>query len=83
MRRRSHRISIFLSLLDVHVSIHVERDSQKAIIIGRGGSRLRAIGTQARQGISRLLGTPVHLDVHVKVSKDWQRDAKKLGRLGF
>lgn len=70
-------------LLDVHVSIHVERDSQKAIIIGRGGSRLRAIGTQARQGISRLLGTPVHLDVHVKVSKDWQRDVKKLGRLGF
>ena len=67
----------------MHVSIHVERDSQKAIIIGRGGSRLRAIGSTARQGITKLLGTPVHLDLHVKVSKDWQRDAKKLGRLGF
>ncbi|MDZ5077955.1 GTPase Era [Nesterenkonia sp. HG001] len=70
-------------LLDVHVSIHVERDSQKAIIIGRAGSRLRAIGTAAREGISKLLGTPVYLDLHVKVTKDWQRDAKKLGRLGF
>ena len=70
-------------LLDVRVSIHVERDSQKAIIIGRRGSRLKEIGSTARQGIVRLLGTPVYLDLHVKVSKDWQRDAKKLNRLGF
>ncbi|GAA3056591.1 MULTISPECIES: GTPase Era [Actinomycetes] len=70
-------------LLDVRVSIHVERDSQKAIIIGRRGARLKQIGTQAREGIKKLLGTPVYLDLHVKVSKDWQRDAKKLGRLGF
>jgi GTP-binding protein Era len=70
-------------LLDVRVSIHVERDSQKAIIIGKRGSRLKEIGSQARQGIVRLLGTPVYLDLHVKVSKDWQRDAKKLNRLGF
>lgn len=70
-------------LLDVHATIHVERDSQKAIVIGRGGSRLKQIGSQAREGIKRLLGTPVYLDLHVKVTKEWQRDAKKLNRLGF
>lgn len=70
-------------LLDIHATIHVERDSQKAIIIGRRGSRLSQIGTQARTGIVRLLGTPVYLDLHVKVTKEWQRDPKKLNRLGF
>ncbi|WP_291798061.1 GTPase Era [Brevibacterium sp.] len=70
-------------LWDVHVNLYVERDSQKAIIIGKGGSRLRAIGTQARGQIEALLGTPVYLDLHVKVLKDWQRDPKALGRLGF
>ncbi|WP_051297700.1 GTPase Era [Brevibacterium album] len=70
-------------LWDVHVNLYVERPSQKAIIIGRGGSRLRAIGTQARTQIEALLGTPVYLDLHVKVLKDWQRDPKALGRLGF
>ena len=70
-------------LLDVHATIHVERDSQKAIVIGRGGSRLKEIGSQAREGIKKLLGTPIYLDLHVKVTKEWQRDAKKLNRLGF
>lgn len=70
-------------LLDVHATIHVERDSQKAIIIGRGGSRLKQIGSAARTGIKKLLGTPVYLDLHVKVTKEWQRDPKKLNRLGF
>ncbi|GAA1804083.1 GTPase Era [Nesterenkonia flava] len=70
-------------LLDIHATIHVERDSQKGIIIGKGGSRLKAIGAQAREGIVKLLGTPVYLDLHVKVTKEWQRDAKKLNRLGF
>ncbi|NLS10107.1 GTPase Era [Nesterenkonia sp. MY13] len=70
-------------LLDVHATIHVERDSQKAIIIGRRGSRLKEIGSQARAGITKLLGTPVYLDLHVKVTKEWQRDPKKLNRLGF
>lgn len=70
-------------LLDVHATIHVERDSQKAIIIGKRAARLKQIGSQARQGISKLLGTPVYLDLHVKVTKEWQRDAKKLNRLGF
>lgn len=70
-------------LLDVRVNVFVERDSQKAIIIGRGGSRLKSIGTTARRGIEGLLGTKVYLDLHVKVAKDWQRDPKQLGRLGF
>ncbi len=68
---------------DVRVNVYVERDSQKAIIIGRGGSRLREVGTNARQGIEKLLGQRVHLDLHVKVAKDWQRDPKQLQRLGF
>ena len=70
-------------LLDVRVNVFVERDSQKAIIIGRGGSRLREVGSNARSGIEELLGRRVHLDLHVKVAKDWQRDPKQLGRLGF
>lgn len=70
-------------LLDVRVNLFVERTSQKAIIIGRGGSRLREVGTTARKGIEELLGQPVYLDLHVKVAKDWQRDAKQLQRLGF
>lgn len=68
---------------DVRVNVYVERDSQKAIIIGRGGSRLREVGSTARVGIERLLGQRVHLDLHVKVAKDWQRDPKQLQRLGF
>ncbi|QZN84616.1 GTPase Era [Cellulomonas sp. C5510] len=70
-------------LLDVRVHLFVERDSQKAIVIGRGGSRLREVGTRARRGIEALLGSRVYLDLHVKVAKDWQRDPKQLGRLGF
>jgi len=70
-------------LLDVRVNLFVERDSQKAIVIGRGGSRLRDVGTQARQGIEKLLGARVYLDLHVKVARDWQRDPKQLRRLGF
>lgn len=70
-------------LSDVRVNVFVERPSQKAIIIGRGGSRLREVGTQARQGIETLLGHRVYLDLHVKVAKDWQRDPKALDRLGF
>lgn len=70
-------------LLDVRVNLFVERESQKGIVIGRGGARLREVGTTARQGIEALLGSRVHLDLHVKVAKDWQRDPKQLGRLGF
>ena len=70
-------------MIDVHVNLFVERESQKAIIIGRRGARLREIGTTARHGIEALLGTKVYLNIHVKVAKDWQRDPRALGRLGF
>ncbi|HYI58524.1 MAG TPA: GTPase Era [Microlunatus sp.] len=70
-------------LLDVYASMIVERDSQKGIIIGHRGTRLREIGAAARQQIEKLLGTPVYLDLKVKVLKEWQRDPKHLNRLGF
>ncbi|HMT87886.1 MAG TPA: GTPase Era [Arachnia sp.] len=70
-------------LLDVFATIVVERDSQKGIVIGHKGERLRDIGTKARLQINALLGTPVHLTLHVKVMREWQRDAKYLNRLGF
>nr|WP_157436322.1 GTPase Era [Actinospica robiniae] len=70
-------------LLDVHATLYVERSSQKSIVIGTGGARLRDVGTRARKQIEGLLGTPVFLDLHVKVAKDWQRDPKQLQRLGF
>jgi GTPase len=70
-------------LTDVFADIVVERESQKAIIIGRKGSRLRDVGANARAGIEPLLGTRVFLSLHVRVAKEWQRDPKQLGRLGF
>ncbi|MEW1976286.1 MULTISPECIES: GTPase Era [Microbacterium] len=70
-------------LTDVHAQIVVERDSQKAIIIGHKGKRLADVGKRARVGIEDLLGTRVFLALHVKVAKEWQRDPKQLGRLGF
>ncbi len=70
-------------LLDVYASMIVERDSQKGIIIGHQGSRLRNIGAAARAQIETMLGTPVYLDLRVKVLKEWQRDPKHLKRLGF
>lgn len=70
-------------LMDVFADIHVERDSQKAIVIGKGGVQLRAIGTQARLRIEKLLGMRVHLTLHVRVTPNWQSDAKNLGKLGF
>ncbi|GAB3764005.1 GTP-binding protein Era [Nocardioides ginsengisegetis] len=70
-------------LLDIHANLYVERDSQKGIMIGPKGARLKAIGTRARKQIEALLGTPVYLDLHVKIAKDWQRDPKQLRKLGF
>jgi GTP-binding protein Era len=70
-------------LLDIYANVFVERDSQKAIIIGKGGSRLRDVGARARAGIEPLVGSRVFLSIRVKVAKDWQRDPKLLGRLGF
>jgi GTP-binding protein Era len=70
-------------LLDIHANLFVERDSQKGIVIGHKGARLREVGSQARKGIEAMLGTPVYLDLRVKIAKDWQRDPKQLRRLGF
>jgi GTPase len=70
-------------MLDVRVILFVERPSQKAIVIGRRGARLKDVGTRARHSIEALLGQKVYLDLHVKVAKDWQRDPKQLQRLGF
>jgi GTP-binding protein Era len=70
-------------LLDIYASMIVERDSQKGIVIGHRGERLREVGTAARHEIAALVGTPVHLALKVKVMKDWQRDPKQLNRLGF
>jgi len=70
-------------LLDVHANVYVERSSQKGIVIGHKGSRLKAVGSAARAQIEAMLGTPVYLDLHVKIAKDWQRDPKQLRKLGF
>ena len=70
-------------LLDISANLYVERSSQKGIVIGRKGARLRQVGTNARHQIEALLGTPVFLDLHVKIAKDWQRDPKQLRKLGF
>ena len=70
-------------LLDIHANLYVERSSQKGIVIGHKGARLRQVGTVARKQIEALLGTPVYLDLHVKIAKDWQRDPRQLRKLGF
>jgi GTP-binding protein Era len=70
-------------LTDVYAELYIERQSQKAIVIGTGGARLKQVGTRARKQIEALLGTRVYLDLHVKIAKEWQRDPKQLRRLGF
>ncbi|GGP42267.1 GTPase Era [Saccharothrix coeruleofusca] len=70
-------------LVDVHANLFVERPSQKAIILGHRGERLKQVGITARRHIEKLLGSRVYLDLHIKIAKDWQRDPKQLRRLGF
>jgi len=70
-------------LLDVYASLIVERDSQKGIMIGHHGSHIKQVRTHARRQIAALLGTPIHLDLQVKVLPNWQSDPKYLNRLGF
>lgn len=70
-------------LLEVDAVIHVERDSQKGIVIGKQGATLKAAATDARRELEVLFGTKVFLTTHVKVAKEWQRDPKQLGRLGY
>jgi GTP-binding protein Era len=71
------------TLAKVHASLIVERDSQKGIVIGKGGQTLRTVGARAREEMELLLGTKVYLDLRVKVVKEWQRDPKALERLGY
>ena len=71
------------NFFDIHATLHVERDSQKSIIIGPQGARLKAIGTIARGNIENFLDAKIFLGLHVKVSKEWQRDPKALARMGF
>jgi GTPase len=70
-------------LIDVHAVMYVERPSQKAIVIGTKGARLKEVGSRARRQIEALLGTRVYLDLRIKIAKDWQRDPRQLRRLGF
>ncbi len=70
-------------LTDVHAVMYVERPSQKAIVIGARGARLKDVGSRARRQIEALLGSRVYLDLRVKIAKDWQQDPKQLRRLGF
>lgn len=79
----SPRADVENPITDVYANVWVERDSQKGIIIGKGGKRLQEIGAQSRAGIEALLGTRVYLSLRVKVAKEWQRSPKQLGRLGF
>ncbi|NYH79793.1 GTP-binding protein Era [Actinopolyspora biskrensis] len=71
------------NLVDIYVSLYVERSSQKAIVIGRSGERLKEVGERARRQIQALLGSKIYLDLQVKVAKEWQRDPKQLRKLGF
>ncbi|MCZ7435958.1 GTPase Era [Micromonospora sp. WMMC241] len=71
------------NLTKIYADLYVERSSQKAIVIGHRGSRLKHVGSTARRQIEELLGTRVYLDLHVRVAKDWQRDPKQLRKLGF
>jgi len=70
-------------IIDVHAVMYVERPSQKAIVIGAKGARLKQVGSAARRQIEALLGSRVYLDLRIKVAKDWQRDPRQLRRLGF
>ncbi len=70
-------------LVEVHALLHVERPTQKPMLLGKGGSIIKAIGTEARAGLEQLLGARVHLDLHVTVLGEWQDDPKKLNRLGY
>ena len=71
------------NLTKIFADLYVERDSQKSIVIGTRGARLKDVGIKARAQIEALLGTRVYLDLHVRIAKEWQRDPKQLRKLGF
>jgi GTPase len=71
------------NLTRIFADLYVERDSQKSIVIGKAGTRLKDVGTKARAEIETLIGKRIYLDLHVRVAKEWQRDPKQLRKLGF
>jgi GTP-binding protein Era len=71
------------ALIRILATIHLERDSQKAIVIGRGGSKIKAIGEAARGQIEHMLGTKVFLKLFVRVQKNWRKDARALRKFGY
>jgi GTP-binding protein Era len=70
-------------LVNIHATLHVERDSQKGIVIGKGGSKLKQIGESARKDIEKLLGTKIFLKLFVRVQKNWTKDTKALRKFGY
>ena len=70
-------------LTRIYATIYVERDSQKGILVGKGGSTIKHIGTEARKDLETLLGTKVFLDLQVKVKKNWRRDLNQIRRFGY
>ena len=83
-----HSLAVTLDEFDqdqgrIFASVWVERDSQKGIVIGKAGSVLKAIGSEARAELAELIGRPIYLSLQVRVAKEWQRDPKQLGKLGF
>lgn len=71
------------ALIRIHATIHVERDSQKGIVIGKKGAKLKQIGESARQAIEEMLGTGVFLKLYVRIQKNWTKDTKALRKFGY
>ena len=71
------------NLEKIYASVYVERDSQKGIIIGKGGAAIKEVGMQARKDLEVLLGKKVFLDLQVKVRKNWRRDLNQIRRFGY
>ncbi|HAY39617.1 MAG TPA: GTPase Era, partial [Desulfobacteraceae bacterium] len=71
------------AFVKIHATIHVERGSQKGMIIGKNGSKLKMIGTEARKEIERMVGAKVYLKLFVRVHKNWSKDTKSLRKFGY
>ncbi|MDN5916992.1 MAG: GTPase Era [Pseudonocardia sp.] len=83
MNQRENENPKAAPMLEVHANIYVERSSQKGIVIGKNGVRLKHVGTESRRQIEALLGTKIFLDLHVKIAENWQQDPRQLRKLGF
>ena len=70
-------------LIKIEANIHLERDSQKGIVIGKNGSKLKLIGTRSREQIEHLLGAKVYLKLFVKIQKNWRKDTRAIRKFGY